>query len=143
MANTEKNKQHVRRAVEEIWNGARYEKMEEYVSRNFVGHATSTSQEVEGAEGAKQFFIELRNAFPDIHFTITDQVAEGDKVVTFWEAKGTHMGDFKGLPPTGKHFRITAIDIDRLEHGKVVECWTNMDALGLLQQLGVVPVPET
>src|SRR5690349_17460654 len=127
MENTIRNKEHVRRAVEEIWNGARYEKMEEFVSHNFVAHSSSPDLTVHGLNGAQQFFTELRNAFPDIRFTVTDQVAEGDKVVTYWEAEGTHNGNFKGIPPTGKRFRITAIDIDRFENGLVAECWTNMD----------------
>lgn len=139
MENIEKNKQHVRRAIEEIWNGARYENIEEFISRDFVGHSTSHDQKIEGAQAAKQFYIELRNAFPDIHFTITDQVAEANKVATCWTAEGTHKGSFKGVPATGKRFRITAIDIDRFNNGKVVECWTNMDELGLMQQLGLVP----
>lgn len=142
MDNTAKNKEHVRRAVEEIWNGARYERMEEFVSRDFVVHTSSPDLSIQGAKGAQQFFTELRNAFPDILFTITDQVAEGDKVVTYWAAEGTHRGKFKGIAPTGRRFRITAIDIDRFENGKVAECWSNMDELGLLQQLGVIPVTD-
>jgi steroid delta-isomerase-like uncharacterized protein len=142
MENTIKNKELVRRAVEEIWNGARYEKMEEFVSHDFVVHTSSPDMSIRGVKGAQQFFTELRNAFPDIVFTITDQVAEGDKVVTYWAAEGTHRGSFKGIPPTGRRFRMTAIDIDRIENGRVAECWSNMDELGLLQQLGVIPVTE-
>lgn len=138
MDNTAKNKEHVRRAVEVIWNSAKYEKLPEFVSNDFIAHSSTPELTVHGLQGAQQFFTELRNAFPDIHFTITDQVAEGDKVVTYWAAEGTHTGDFKGIPPSGKRFRITAIDIDRFENGKVAECWTNMDELGLLKQLGVL-----
>jgi steroid delta-isomerase-like uncharacterized protein len=139
MENTAKNKEHVRRAVEEIWNGARYEKIEEFVSHDVIVHTSSPGSSIQGSDGAQQFFSELRNAFPDIRFTITDQVAEGNKVVTCWTAEGTHKGNFKGIKPTGKRFRITAIDIDRFQNGVVAECWSNMDELGLLQQLGVIP----
>ena len=59
--------------------------------------------------------------------------------MTHWTASGTHKGEFKGIQPTGKKFTVTAIDIDRIVDGKVKECWTNMDELGLLQQLGVIP----
>jgi steroid delta-isomerase-like uncharacterized protein len=142
MENIEKNKQLVRRAVEEIWNGARYDTVEEYITRDFVVHTSTPENTIHGAQGIRQFFTELRDAFPDIRFTIQDQVAEGDKVVTYWTAEGTHKGNFKGIPATGRHFRITAIDIDRIENGKVRECWSNMDELSLLQQLGVIPTPE-
>lgn len=136
----EQNKNLVRRAVEEIWNRGNYDNMEEFVSHDFVAHSSALNEETHGHEGAKQFFIQLRKAFPDIHFTIEDQIAEEDRVVTHWTAQGTHKGEFNGIPPTGKQVRVTAIDIDRIVNGKVVECWTNMDELGLLQQLGVIPV---
>jgi steroid delta-isomerase-like uncharacterized protein len=142
MENTVKNKELVRRSVEEIWNGARYEKMDEFVSRDFVVHTASPDHPIRGIKGVEEFFTEFRTAFPDVHFTIADQVAEGDKVVTYWTAEGTHKGIFKGILPTGKHFRITAMKIDRFENGKVAECWSNMDELGLLQQLGIMPVME-
>jgi steroid delta-isomerase-like uncharacterized protein len=142
MENIQKNKQLVRRAVEEIWNGARYDSVEEFASRDFVAHASTPENEVYGTEGIRQFFTDLRKAFPDIHFTIMDMVAEGDKVATHWTAEGTHKGNFRGIPATGRHFRITSIDIDRIENGKVRECWSNMDELSLLQQLGVIPTPE-
>jgi steroid delta-isomerase-like uncharacterized protein len=132
----EENKNLIRRAIEEIWNGRNYDNVEEFISRDFVVHAATPGEEIHGPEGARQFHIQLRKAFPDIHFTVEDQIAEGDRVVTQWTAKGTHKGEFKGMPPTGKQFKVTAIDIDRIEKGKVVECWTKMDELGLLRQLG-------
>jgi steroid delta-isomerase-like uncharacterized protein len=139
---SEQNKYLVRRAVEEIWNQQKYALLDEMVATDFVIHGGASSADIHGAEGARQFFTMLHRAFPDIHFTIDEQVAEGDRVVTHWTARGTHEGDFRGLPATGNRFKITAIDIDRIVDGKVVECWTNMDELGLLQQLGVVPQLE-
>ncbi|HTF28997.1 MAG TPA: ester cyclase [Flavitalea sp.] len=137
---TEKNKSLVTRAVKEIWNEGNYNNLEEFISADFVAYSSSPGEEdVHGYEGAKYYFTQLRNAFPDLHFTITDQIAEGDKVVTHWTASGTHKGEFKGIPPTGKKFAVTSIDIERIVDGKVTECWANMDELGLLQQLGVIP----
>jgi steroid delta-isomerase-like uncharacterized protein len=135
----EQNKDLVRRAIEQIWNAGNYDTIEEFVAQDFVAYAASPADEIHGPENAKQYFIQLHKAFPDIHFTIVDQVAEGDKVATHWTASGTHKGEFKGLPPTGKRFTVTAIDIDRVVNGKVLECWTNMDELGLLRQLGAIP----
>jgi steroid delta-isomerase-like uncharacterized protein len=134
----EQNKNLVRRAVEEIWNQGNYDNVGKFVSHDFVVHSDVPDEEIRGHEGVKQFFTQLRKAFPDIYFSIEDQIAEDDKVVTHWTAKGTHKGEFKGIRPTGKQFSVRAIDIDRIINGKVIECWTNMDELSLLQQLGVI-----
>jgi predicted ester cyclase len=99
-------------------------------------------EEIHGRQGIKQFYGMLRAAFPDLHFTIEDQIAAGDRVVTRWTANGTHNGEFQGISPTGKQITIAGIDIDRLANGKVVECWPVADELGLLRQLGAIPAPE-
>jgi steroid delta-isomerase-like uncharacterized protein len=132
-----RNKELLRQAVEEVWNKGNFENMKEMVSDDFVIHFPR--EEIRGVENIKEFYTELRNAFPDINFTIVDQVAEENKVVTHWTATGTHKGEFKGIPATGQKVKFSAIDIDRISNGKFVECWTNMDELGLMQQLGVIP----
>ncbi|HEX5502377.1 MAG TPA: ester cyclase [Thermomicrobiales bacterium] len=137
---SQRNKALVRRAVEEVYNQGQLAVVDELVAGDFVIH--SSSADIRGPEGTKQYVAALRAAFPDLHITIEDQFAEGDRVATRWTARGTHTGAFEGLPPTGKQVRVTAIDIDRIADGKVVECWTNMDELGLLQQLGALPAPE-
>ena len=73
--------------------------------------------------------------------TVDDLVAEGDKVVVRWTFRGTHPGEFQGVPPTGKQVTIIGISIFRIVGNKVVEDWTIIDLLGLLQQLGVIPPP--
>ncbi len=137
---SEQNKQLVRRAIEEVYNRGNLDLVDELVSSDFVAH--TPSEEIRGPAGIKQFATALRTAFPDLQMTIEDQIADGDRVVTRWTATGTHTGPFQGIPPTGKSGKITGIDIDRIVNGKAVECWTNTDDLGLLQQLGVVPMPE-
>jgi steroid delta-isomerase-like uncharacterized protein len=112
---------------------------DELLASDFAGH--SSMAETRGPDEAKQFFASLRAAFPDIHFTIEDQIAERDKVVTRWSARATHTGDFRGIPPTGKQGHVTGITINRVANGKIVEGWTNLDELGLMQQLGVIPEP--
>lgn len=134
---SEQNKMLVRRAVNEVYNQGNLAVVDELVASDFVIHAAS--EDIRGPEATKQYVAALREAFPDIHFTIDDQFADGDRVATRWTARATHTGTFQGIPPTGKQVRMTAIDIDRIVNGKVVECWTNMDELGLLQQLGVIP----
>jgi predicted ester cyclase len=78
-------------------------------------------------------------AFPDSYLTVEDMIAEGDKVVARLTSGGTHQGAYMGIPPTGKHVKVTLIDIFRIAGGKGVEHWMEFDAMGLLQQLGVAP----
>jgi steroid delta-isomerase-like uncharacterized protein len=87
---------------------------------------------------SKLFCRVTHSAFRDLNFTLEDQVAEGDKVVTRWNATGIHQGEFAGVPATGKPIAITAINIHRVVEGQIQEGWLNWDALGLLQQLGVM-----
>ncbi len=135
----EQNKELLRKAVEEIWNGGNFDILGDLVTEDFVIHFPRAGEDLKGPEDVKRFYTNLRNAFPDIHFKIIDQIAEDDKIVTHWTATGTHKGEFKGIPATGKTVIFTAMDIDKISDGKFVECWTNVDELGLMQQLGVVP----
>ncbi len=82
-----------------------------------------------------------RSAFPDLQATVEDQVAEGDKVASRFTFRGTHRGELAGIPPTGNQVEVTGIVISRIEGGKGAEDWSNYDALGMMQQLGVVPPP--
>jgi predicted ester cyclase len=80
-------------------------------------------------------------AFPDLHFTVEVMIAEGDKVVARLTVSATHKGDFMGIPATGKHATISVTDINHVANGQSVEHWSDMDTLGLMQQLGVIPAP--
>ncbi len=135
------NKALIRRAVEEVWNRGNFALLDEIVASDFVVHLPTPADDIHGPEGVTHFFGALREAFPDLHFTIEDLIADGDRVVTRWTARGTHRDEFQGIPPTGKQVRLTGTDIDRIAGGKVVECWTTSDDLGLLRQLGMVPRP--
>jgi predicted ester cyclase len=85
----------------------------------------------------------FRRAFPNLYITIDDQIARGNKVVTRWTAHGTHLGDLMGLPSTGRDVTVTGIAIGRVVANRLVEYWGNFDALGLIQQIGVIPTIET
>jgi predicted ester cyclase len=80
-----------------------------------------------------------RNAFPDLRLTIEDLIDEGETVVARWSCRGTHRGDLGGIAPTGKQFAITGVSVMHFDGGKMVKGYVNWDALGLMQQLGVVP----
>lgn len=139
---SEQNKQMVRRSIEEIWNQENYDVVHEVAARDLVVHASLPANDIHGADNAVQFYAMLHKAFPDIHFTVEDQVAEGDRVVTRWTARGTHTGEFQDFAPTGKQATVMGIDIDRIAGGKIIECWTTFDELGMLQQLGLLAVPS-
>jgi steroid delta-isomerase-like uncharacterized protein len=135
---SEQNKQLVRRGVDEIWNEGHFDVADQIVAEDFVVHATTLNDEIKGRDGITQYFAALRAAFPDLTFSIDDHIAEADRVVTRWTAQGTHLGAFQGMPATGKSVRVSGIDVDRIAEGKIVECWMNLDELGLLQQLGMI-----
>jgi steroid delta-isomerase-like uncharacterized protein len=136
----EENRAVARREMEEMFNqGGNLDAAEEIYAPNYVGHEP-TFGDVHGVEGARQFAADFRQAFPDLQTTIEDQVAEGDKVVTRFRTRGTHQGESEDLgPPTGNQFEVTGITIEQFADGKIVEDWTNFDALGFMQQLGMVP----
>jgi len=136
---TNENKDIVRRFYEEIWNRGNMKLVDELLSTDFVDHNPQMSGP--GRENAKKLFAMYRTAFPDLRMTVEDQIAEGDEVVTRFSAHGTHRGELMGISPTGKHTSITGIDILRLAKGRIVEHWGEVDNLGLMTQLGVVPPP--
>lgn len=140
----EENKALVRRFIEEVQNCHNLERIEEFFDPDFVNHLEDPdlSSKFNAAKRAKIVFGQLFTAFPDLHVTIQDQVAEGDKVVTHKLFHGTHQGEFMGIAPTGKQIEFAVIDILRLDNGKVVEHWAIQDRLTLMQQLGILPVPE-
>ncbi len=138
---TEDNKALNRRFVEEIINQGNIEAIDELIDPGVVDHAAPPGFPT-GREGAKQFVAIVRSAFPDLHHTIEDLIAEGDKVVMRSTWSGTHQGEFMGIPATGRRVTVSGIDISRCADGRMVEHWEQFDALGLMQQLGAVPPPE-
>jgi steroid delta-isomerase-like uncharacterized protein len=135
----EENKTVVRRFLEEIFTAGNLELVDELFAPDYVLHDPVVPDEVSGPEGMKRYVSMYRAAYPDTHFTIEDQIAEGDEVVTRWIGQGTHEGELMGIPPTGKQVTVTGIEVDRVSGGKIEETWVNYDALGMMQQLGVVP----
>jgi steroid delta-isomerase-like uncharacterized protein len=103
---TEEIKELLRRAGEEIWHKGNLAPIDELAAADFVFHP-ATGEDVYGPEGYKQYVIRLRNAFPDIHFTADDPLVEGGKAVWRWTMTGTHKGELKGIPPTGKKVMIS------------------------------------
>ena len=131
----------MRRFIKE-WNKGKAAAMaviDEMYATNFVSHG---DEDIRGIKNVKKSTSEEFSAFPDLHFTIDDMVAEGDKVAARITMTGTHKGEYMGAPPTNKKITIRAIAIERFAGGKIVEEWGMTNTLGLMQQLGVVPTPK-
>ena len=135
---TEANQAIVRRMFEELFNRQNLAVVDEVMISDFIHHGPGT-RVIQGSEHFKNPV--LHRAFPDLHFTIEDMLAEGDQVVTRWTLRGTHQGEFMDLPPTGKPVTWSGINITRLEEGKAVEDWVEQDSLGLMQQLAGTTQP--
>jgi predicted ester cyclase len=142
---TEENKAVVRRAYLDGLNNRDLSVIDEVFDRDYVVHYPGTPP-IKGVDSAKEFLTEFLSAFPDIQFAIEDQVAEGDKVVTRWSARGTHQGEWQGLPaktkaipPSGRHVEFNATDIYLIRNGKIIEEWNTLDGLDVLSQIGAIP----
>jgi steroid delta-isomerase-like uncharacterized protein len=136
----EENKALVRRYAEEILNQKNLDLFDEIFAPDFVQYGAEPNQ-MSGVEDLKQFFVMMRSGFPDFQVTIEDLfAAEGDKVVLRFTFRGTHQGEFMGVSPTGNQVRMSGIDIFRIADGKIVELWNQEDVLGMMQQMGAIPV---
>lgn len=133
------NKALVRAFYANVWNAHNPEATETYYASAFNDHNPAIPGQPGGAAGAKAVFGTFLAAFPDVHFTIDLQTAEGDVVATRWTASGTNSGSLFGAPPSGRAITITGIDIVRVSDGKIVERWGNFDLAGMLQQVGMMP----
>lgn len=136
---TEDNKGLVRRIFEDGINQNHPGVIDQLIASSYVNHDIPAPSQ--GLEGFKMIIGMFRAAFPDMRVTLEEELAEGDKVITRGYFTGTHKGDFQGIPPTGKQVKVKYIDIWRVADGKMVENWVQMDQLGLMQQLGVIPTP--
>jgi steroid delta-isomerase-like uncharacterized protein len=99
--------------------------------------------EATGTQAFKQVWAMLLRGLPDLHLTIEDLIAEGDKVVMSNSITGTHQGEYMGLPPTGKSIAYDEIFIFRLRGGRIVEMWGVVDVLSQMKQLGLIPAQRT
>ena len=134
----EENKAIVRRYLDEAWNKKNVNILDELMAPNYARYLPGQDKPLD-REGQKKRIAGFHTAMPDLTFHIEDLFAEGDRVVFRLIIRGTHQGAFLGVAPTGKELTVTAIDIARLENGKIVDHWGQMDMLGLMRQLGLVP----
>ena len=132
---TQNNSTVVRRFVEEVINQGRMDSAAQFVWEDVVEQVPFPGQGP-GLEGLKDVLRGMRAAFPDLDFSIEEQIAEGDKVASRFEWTGTHRDTFLGVPATGRQVRVWGIVIDRLEGGRIKDTRIIMDIFGLMMQLG-------
>ncbi len=134
---TDQHKTMSRRVIEEVFSQGRYDALNEVIAPNFVSHDPAIPMEGKGPNVVRGIAEMLRGAFPDLRMMVEDQVAERDRVMSRWTARGTHKGPFMGKPPTNRSAMVSGVTVDRFENGKLVESWINWDSAGLMQQLGI------
>jgi len=136
------NKQLVRRLFLELWNQRKLAVADEIFAADYINHDPASPDFGKGPEGVKQTAILYRNAFPDLLFTVDQMIDAGQLVTTRFTSQGTHKGELRGIAPTNKPIKVEGMVVHRISRGRIAEGWVMWDALGMMQQLGVVPTFE-
>jgi steroid delta-isomerase-like uncharacterized protein len=134
----EENKAVIRRWIE-AYNERDLEAEADVLAPGLVVHVSVAPDPLEGLEAWRQFSGSFAEAFPDLRLTVQDIAAEGDTVAARVDFRGTHRGEFQGIPPTGKEVAFSSMEFNRVADGKVEEHWVELDLLGLMRQLGAIP----
>ena len=138
---SEINKALAKKWFEEVWNKSRREAIAEMLAPD--APLEEAGEVTVGPEGFYPFFDRMQATFSNVHVTIEDAIADGDKVCLRWTFTAKHTGDGLGLPPTGKQVKVTGISIVRIENGRLVHGWQNWDMLGMLAQIREEPKAPT
>jgi steroid delta-isomerase-like uncharacterized protein len=137
----EENKALYRRTFEEVFNQGNLAIVDDLVAPDYLNHEMPPGMNNRGPDSTRQIVKMLRTAFPDLHVTIEELVAEGDTVAGRVTMSGTHLGPFQGIPPTGRSFQQAHMHFVRFRDGKAIEHRAVRDDLGMMRQLGVIPAP--
>jgi steroid delta-isomerase-like uncharacterized protein len=137
----ESNSAIVQRFIEETINQGQIDSAAQFAWEDVVEQVPFPGQGP-GLEGLKNVLRGMRAGFPDLHFSVEEQIAEDDKVVTRFEWTGTHQGEFLGVPASGRSVKVWGIVIDRLQSARIKDTRIIMDTLGLMMQLGAFPPPK-
>jgi len=142
MSTSEKeNKALYRRTFEEVFNQGNLALVDDLVAPDYLNHEVLPGMNNRGPDSTRQVVTMLRTAFPDLHFTIEDLVAEGDTVAGRVTMSGTHLGPFQGIAPTGRSFQQAHMHFVRFRDGKAIEHRAVRDDLGVMRQLGLIAAP--
>jgi len=128
----------IQRIFDRAFNEGDLTVVDEFLSPDHLAHHAFGGTP-NGPQGLKWLIAMFRNAFPDLHCAIEDEIREGNKCSAYWTMRGTHKGLFLGNPPTGRSVEVLGIIFARIENGRIAEDWLMIDQLGILQQLGLVP----
>jgi steroid delta-isomerase-like uncharacterized protein len=126
----------------EAWEKGDFEAYKEVVAPEYVWYLPSRSTKPMSREETIEFGKMLRNAFPDIIYSIEELIAVEDRVISRFIVRGTHEGEYQGIPATGNKIEVSGIMMTRIENGKIVEDKEELDALGLMMQLGMELKPK-
>jgi steroid delta-isomerase-like uncharacterized protein len=133
------NAELIRRFYDEVLGNGNLDMIDEMATEDIVDHEEGLPGQPPGIEGVKFFITALRNAFPDIRAEVDVTLSDGDLAAARTIARGTHQGEFLGVPPSNKSVEFEGIDIIRVEDGKVAEHWGVTDTMSLMQQIGAIP----
>jgi predicted ester cyclase len=129
------------RWFEELWNKKNYAITQELVHPDFTAHGAGGQDIKQGPDGVAEMVRTWHVAFPDGSMTMDDILTEGEYSVIRMTFRGTHTGEFYGVPASGNPVEVTSIGIDRVQNGKITEGWGELNMLGLMQQIGAIPTP--
>jgi steroid delta-isomerase-like uncharacterized protein len=128
----------IQRYFEEVWNQGNLDLLDELVAENYINHSPGGSAPVPGPEGLKPIVAAVRQAFSDLHYSIMDTIIIDEKIVARVKLTGTHDGNFFGTAPTGKRIDVDQINIEHVQHGKIIAHWRITDNFTMMKQMGVL-----
>jgi steroid delta-isomerase-like uncharacterized protein len=137
----EVGKELARRITDEVWTQGKLDLIDELFAADCIS-TDPTNGEIRGTKALRSLIEGYRAAFPDMKMTADLVLAEGDWSVVHWTATGTHTGELMGMAPTAREATVSGVQFNRIAGGKIVEARGVFDALGMLQQIGAVPVGE-
>jgi steroid delta-isomerase-like uncharacterized protein len=136
------NKDAARSVLEDVISKGNLDLTTELLDADYHDHDPANEEDVRGPDAFNEEVSGYRAGFPDIQFTLEDQVGDGDLVATRWTMRGTHQGDLFGIPPSNNKVEIAGITIFRFADGKIQEGWWNWDRMGMMQQVGAIPAEQ-
>jgi steroid delta-isomerase-like uncharacterized protein len=136
---TQQNKELVQRQFDEMWNGDKWDALEEMFAPEYVNRDPYNGDQGTGPGSFKARVQAYRGVLADFDLRVERQLAEGDLVETHWTLRGTHAGELEGTAPTGRHVMVDGQLLSRIVDGRFVEEWVHWDTLGLLRQIGALP----
>jgi steroid delta-isomerase-like uncharacterized protein len=131
-----------RQIFDEVWNKRNLDVADQLIADEFVTHDPRGAT-AQGLEAYKEYVRSYTTAFPDLHFTVDEAVADDTTVATRWTATGTHRGPLYGIPPTGRAVKMSGVVFSKFKDGKFTVSWSFWDSLSLMKQLGLAPSTES